>query len=205
MRIWTATGMLHLTKKAIKLWQCIMNRYQHKYCLGGYLKNWSCLIRDVTLRNVSCNLVRIHLQIASFNWLHDRNIARQVARGMLHCVEPDYTSCNASCNENVAWLYDCKFACNLCRNKMARQAARWNSALFHTGNKHIVIFRGLIHIVKIRQQIMHGNINIRRSFRAIPNTKTRTSRLLENFHIPKMIWIHFCVTSHAQIFSAGGG
>ena len=35
MRIWTA--MLHLTKKAIKLWQCIMNCYQHKYCLGRYL------------------------------------------------------------------------------------------------------------------------------------------------------------------------
>ena len=30
--------MLHLTKKAIKLWQCIMNCYQHKDCLGGYLK-----------------------------------------------------------------------------------------------------------------------------------------------------------------------
>ena len=47
--------------------------------------NWSCLIRDVTLRNVSCNVARIYLQVASFNWLRNRNITRQVARGMSHC------------------------------------------------------------------------------------------------------------------------
>ena len=59
-----------------------------------------------------------YFQMASFYWLLDKNIARQVARGMLHCamakkcvaalrqslrkVEPDSTSCNASCNKNVA-------------------------------------------------------------------------------------------------------
>ena len=30
--------MLHLTKKAIKLYQCIMNFYHRKDCLGGYLQ-----------------------------------------------------------------------------------------------------------------------------------------------------------------------
>ena len=57
---------------------------------------------------------------SEFYWLHNRNIARQVARGMLHCamakkcvaalrqslrkVEPDSTSYSASCNKNVARL-----------------------------------------------------------------------------------------------------
>ena len=59
-----------------------------------------------------------YFQMASFYWLLNKNIARQVAKGMLHCamakkcvaalrqslrkVEPDSTSCNASCNKNVA-------------------------------------------------------------------------------------------------------
>ena len=88
--------------------------------------------RDVTLFNVSCNLSRNsdpramfgwvetgkYFQIASFYWLPNKNIARQVARVMLHCamfkkcvaalrqslrkVEPDSTSCNTCCNKNVA-------------------------------------------------------------------------------------------------------
>ena len=59
-----------------------------------------------------------YFQMASFYWLLNKNIARQVARGMLHCamakkcvaalrqslrkVEPDSTSCNASCNKNFS-------------------------------------------------------------------------------------------------------
>ena len=87
-----------------------------------YLKKWSFMIRDVTRCNVSCNLaISIETGIsdltASFYWLLDRNIARQIASGMLHCtkarkyiaalrqslrkVESDFTSCNASCNKNV--------------------------------------------------------------------------------------------------------
>ena len=30
--------MLHFRRKAIKLWQCIMDCFQHYFCLGGYLK-----------------------------------------------------------------------------------------------------------------------------------------------------------------------
>ena len=60
---------------------------------------------------------------AYFYWLIAQNIARQVARGVLHCamlqksvaalpqslrkVELDSTSCNACCNKNVARLDDC--------------------------------------------------------------------------------------------------
>ena len=58
-----------------------------------------------------------------FYWRIAQNIARQVARGVLHCailqksiaalpqslrkVELDSTSCNACCNKNVARLDDC--------------------------------------------------------------------------------------------------
>ena len=44
-----------------------------------------------------------------------------VLRQSLRKVEPDSTSCNASCNKNVAivsHVTPCKFACNLCRNKL---------------------------------------------------------------------------------------
>ena len=60
---------------------------------------------------------------AYFYWLIAQNVARQVARGTLHCamlqksvaalpqslrkVELDSTSCNACCNKNVARLDDC--------------------------------------------------------------------------------------------------
>ena len=60
---------------------------------------------------------------AYFYWLIAQNIARQVARGVLHCamlkkfvaalpqslrkVELDSTSCNACCSKNVARLDDC--------------------------------------------------------------------------------------------------
>ena len=60
---------------------------------------------------------------AYFYWLIAQNIARQVARGTLHCamlqksvaalpqslrkLELDSTSCNACCNKNVARLGDC--------------------------------------------------------------------------------------------------
>ena len=86
-----------------------------------------------------------YFQMASFYWLLNKNIARQVARGMLHCamakkcvaalrqllgkVEPDSTSCNASCNKMLRdfmiarHVTPCNFACNLCRNKIARQVA----------------------------------------------------------------------------------
>ena len=60
-----------------------------------------------------------YFKIVSFYWLHDRNNARQIPRGVLHCamakkcviaalrhslrkVEPESISCNASCNKNVA-------------------------------------------------------------------------------------------------------
>ena len=52
-----------------------------------------------------------------------------VLRQSLRKVEPNSSSCNASCNKNVAWVYDCKacahvnFACNLCRNKIERVVA----------------------------------------------------------------------------------
>ena len=73
---------------------------------------------------------------AYFYWLIAQNIARQVARGVLHCamlqksvaalpqslrkVELDSTSCNSCCNKNVARLDDCgvcytmKFLVQLC-------------------------------------------------------------------------------------------
>ena len=93
-----------------------------------YFENSSCMVRDVTtvqrfLQLVSQSFLMLsttgnYFQMASFYWLLNKNIARQVARGMLHCamakkcvaalrqslrkVEPDSTSCNASCNKNVA-------------------------------------------------------------------------------------------------------
>ena len=61
----------------------------------------------------------------------------KLQEGLLHCalaktcsaalrqslrkVEPDSTSCNASCNKNVViarHVTPCNFACNLCRNKL---------------------------------------------------------------------------------------
>ena len=58
------------------------------------LQNWSIVVnRDVALCNVSCNLSRNLsgdydlFYTTSFYWLLNRNIARQVARGMLmHCA-----------------------------------------------------------------------------------------------------------------------
>ena len=41
--------MLHLTKKAVKLWQCAMDYYQHKYCLGGYLKVVDQLVKKIQI------------------------------------------------------------------------------------------------------------------------------------------------------------
>ena len=76
-----------------------------------------------TLFNVSCSLsgnrfdvewrLGNYFQIANFYWLLNRNIARQVARGILHCAMyekcvPVFTSCNGFCNKNVGWLYDYK-------------------------------------------------------------------------------------------------
>ena len=96
-----------------------------------------------------------YFQKASFYCLLNGNIARQVARGMLHCamskkcvaalrqsfrkVKPDSTSCNASCNKNIACLYHCEACYILCRNKIARRVPRqvaWCNSAFNICSKH---------------------------------------------------------------------
>ena len=113
----------------------------------------SCMSRGVTPYKCFLQLVsqlvplgtRLRLK-TYFYWLIAQNIARQVARGVLHCamlqksvaalpqslrkVELDSTSCNACCSKNVArldhclFVTPCNFSCNLCRSKIARQVAR---------------------------------------------------------------------------------
>ena len=89
--------------------------------------SWSEMLHGTTFL-ATCLAISVETGIefltASFYWLLNGNIARQIARGMLLCtkakkyiaalrqssrkVESDFTSCNATCNKNVVWLYDCK-------------------------------------------------------------------------------------------------
>ena len=75
-------------------------------------------LSKITSASLTMSRTGSYFQMASFYWLLNKNIARQVARGILHCamakkcvaalrqslrkVEPDSTSCNVSCNKNVA-------------------------------------------------------------------------------------------------------
>ena len=109
----------------------------------------SCMSKGVTPCNFFLQLVSQLVPLGTrlrlkeyFYWLIAQNIARQVARGVLHCkmlqksvaalpyslqkVELDSTSCNACCRELMiaGYVTPCNFSCTLCRNKIARQVTR---------------------------------------------------------------------------------
>ena len=121
-----------------------------------YFKNWSIMIRYVTLCNVSLKLVLqsktgIYFHIAWIYWLLNRNIARHVAGGMLHCAMARkgnfHEILNLMLRRAMHLATKCcvtfwsvarhSFAGKLCRNKIAKQVR-------HKLHKSLIFIQKLI-------------------------------------------------------------